>query len=190
VDLQVKEQVVPDAVAEESEGSESRFLNGRLAMFFNSRRGVPTYRTISDFTWDVAPLPTGPVSNAGILHSDAYCMAANTENKEDAWTFIEFANSEAGQHIIARSGRTVPSLMSVAESADFLDPNLPPANSRIFIDTAATLRTVPILPTWPGIEETADNEIQRAFYGQVSVEEAAASAAAITQQYFDELQGP
>jgi hypothetical protein len=46
------------------------------------------------------------------------------------------------------------------------------------------------LPTWPGIEETADNEIQRAFYGQVSVEEAAASAAAITQQYFDELQGP
>jgi multiple sugar transport system substrate-binding protein len=80
--------------------------------------------------------------------------------------------------------------MSVAESADFLDPNLPPANSRIFIDTAATLRTVPILPTWPGIEETADNEIQRAFYGQVSVEEAAASAAAITQQYFDELQGP
>ncbi|MFC1976082.1 ABC transporter substrate-binding protein [Chloroflexota bacterium] len=39
VDLQVKEHVVPDAVAESAETSESRFLNGRLAMYFNSRRG-------------------------------------------------------------------------------------------------------------------------------------------------------
>ena len=49
VDLQVKEQVVPDAAAEAAESSESRFLNGRLAMYFNSRRGVPTYRTIKTF---------------------------------------------------------------------------------------------------------------------------------------------
>jgi len=183
VDLQVKERVAPDAVAETSESSESRFLNGRLAMYFNSRRGVPTYRTITTFEWDVAPLPAGD-HPAGILHSDGYCMAANTQDKQAAWTFIEFANSVQGQKLIATTGRTVPSLRQVAESAAFLDPTQAPANSAVFIDTIPALRRVPLMSTWPGIEETASREIERAFYGQVTVEEAAASAISLTQTFF------
>ena len=185
VDLQVKEGVVPDALQEAAEESETRFLNGRMAMFFNSRRGVPTYRTIQNFEWDVAPLPRGD-QPAGILHSDAYCLAAQTNNKDAAWTFIEFANSEQGQQIIAQSGRTVPSLKRVAESATFLDPTLPPANARVYVDTIPTLRRVPLMTTWVGIEETASREIERAFYGQVSVEEAAATAVERTQTFFDQ----
>jgi len=41
---------------------------------------VPTYREISVFDWDVAPLPQGKQS-ATILHADAYCMAAASKNK-------------------------------------------------------------------------------------------------------------
>ncbi len=185
VDLQVEEGVVPDAVAEAAESSESRFLNGRLAMYFNSRRGVPTYRTIKSFTWDVAPLPRGSQA-AGILHSDAYCLAAAAADKEAAWQFIEFANSFAGQEIVARSGRTVPSLMAVANSPVFLDPSLPPANSHVYIDTVPILGRVPIMTTWAGIEETASKEIERAFYGQVSVQEAVDTAVALTQPFFDQ----
>lgn len=70
VDLQTRHRVVPDAVEEKSESSESRFLNGRLGMFLNSRRGVPTYRTITGFDWDVAALPRRK-QRAGILHADA-----------------------------------------------------------------------------------------------------------------------
>lgn len=187
VDLQVKEGVVPDAVAESAEESEARFLNGRLAMFFNSRRGVPTYRTIESFQWDVAPLPRGEQA-AGILHSDGYCMAAATANKEAAWTFIEYANSVAGQELVARSGRTVPSLRAVADSPAFLDPEQPPANSRIFVETIPVIRRVPVMTTWVAIEETANKEVERAFYGEASVEEAAAAAAALTQGYFDQAQ--
>ena len=186
VDLQVTEQVVPDAVAEAAEGSESRFLNGRLGMFFDSRRGVPTYRTIEGFRWDVAPLPVGE-ERAGILHSDGYCMAAATENKEAAWTFIEFANSEVGQRIIARTGRTVPSLSAVAESADFLDPTYPPAHSRVFIDYAADMRLVPVMPGWPAIEEVVDREIERAFYGRTSTAEAVTSAMSLAAPYFSQF---
>jgi multiple sugar transport system substrate-binding protein len=185
VDLQVKEGIVPDAVAESAEKSESRFLNGRLAMYFNSRRGVPTYRTIKSFSWDVAPLPHNQQA-AGILHSDAYCMAARSKNKEAAWSFIEFANSVAGQKLVAVSGRTVPSLKEVADSPVFLDPNQPPANSRVYIDTIPTLGRVPIMTTWSAIEETASKEIERAFYGQVSVQEAARSAIELTQPYFEQ----
>ncbi len=100
VALQTEHGVVPDALAEAAEDSESRFLNGRTAMFLDSRRGTPTARAIDGFDWDVAALPTGQVP-AGILHSDAYCMAAATPDKEAAWTFIEFANSLEGQAIVA-----------------------------------------------------------------------------------------
>jgi multiple sugar transport system substrate-binding protein len=188
VDLQIKEKVVPDAVAEAAESSESRFLNGRLAMYFNSRRGVPTYRTITQFTWDVAPLPIGRQA-AGILHSDAYCLAATAADKEAAWIFIEFANTPTGQSLIATSGRTVPSLKNIADSPAFLDDQ-PPAHARIFLDTIPVLGQVPLMPNWVRIEETANREIERAFYGQATVEEAAATALILTQPFLDQIQSP
>jgi len=77
----------------------------------------------------------------------------------------------------------------VAESPAFLDPQQRPASSRVFLDTIPLLRRVPLLPKWPTIEETASREIERAFYGQASVEEAAASAISLTSPYF-EVQGP
>ena len=109
VDLQMKHHIVPDAVAEAGEFSESRFLNGTLGMFFDSRRGTPTFRTITDFDWDVAPSPRG-LQPASILHSDAYCMAAGSQAKEAAWRFIEYANSQSGQELMVTTGRTVPSM--------------------------------------------------------------------------------
>jgi len=183
VDLQVKEQVVPDAAAEQAEPSEDRFMNGRLGMYFNSRRGVTTYRALASLDWDVAPLPRG-AQPAGILHSDGYCMSARTKVKESAWAFIEFANSAAGQEMMAGTGRTVPSLREVAESPAFLDPNQKPAHSQVFLDVIPTLRRMPNLPEWPRIEETAGAEIERAFYGQASVQEAAEAAISTTLTYF------
>ncbi len=187
VNLQVQEGVVPDAVAESAISSENRFLQGTLAMYFNSRRGVPTYRTISDFRWDVAPLPRFRQA-AGILHSDGYCMAAATRNKEAAWTFIEYANSAAGQRLVAETGRTVPSLRQVAAEPVFLEPTLPPQNSRVFLDTLPVMRQVPTIAQWVAVEETANREIERAFYGQISVAEAAATAVQLTQSFFSEGQ--
>lgn len=175
VDLQTRHRVVPNAAEEESEDSESRFLNGRLAMLLNSRRGVPTYRTIDSFAWDVAPLPTFGEPTT-VLHSDAYCLAAASKAKDEAWRFIEFANSPEGQTIIAGSGRTVPSLRSVAESPAFLDPAQPPESSRVFLDAAVHARALPVIPQWAGLEEIAGAELRRAYYGRASVEEAMRAA--------------
>ncbi len=175
--------VVPGRVEEAAQDSESRFLAGTMAMYLNSRRGVPTYREIDSFDWDVAPLPNGKTS-AGILHSDAYCLSATAVNKNAAWTFIEFANSVDGQTIIAGSGRTVPSLKSVAESDAFLDPTQPPSRAEIFINNADVLRRVPVISTWQEIESVANEEIERAFYGDITVEEAAQLAYQRTEEYF------
>lgn len=182
-DLHNVHHVVPGRVEEAGQDSESRFLAGTTAMYLNSRRGVPTYREITAFTWDVAPLPNGK-NSAAILHSDAYCLSSTTPDKEAAWRFIEFANSVEGQNIVARSGRTVPSLKEVAQSSAFLDPALPPARAQVFIDNAAILRRVPLISTWQEIEGVADQEIERAFYGDITAEQAARLAFQRTEEYF------
>jgi multiple sugar transport system substrate-binding protein len=181
--LQTEHGVIPDAIAQSAESNESRFLNGTLAMYFNSRRGVPTYRTITRFGWDVAPLPRGSHA-AGILHSDGYCMSAESRNKEAAWRFIEFANSAAGQTLIAHTGRTVPSLRAVAESPAFLEPDLPPARSRVFVESMENVRRVPVTANWPAIEDTASQDIEQAFFGRIPVPQAASDAVRRTLEWF------
>lgn len=182
-ELQTVQGVVPDALAQSAESNESRFMNGTLAMYFNSRRGVPTYRTITAFGWDVAPLPRG-TQEAGILHSDGYCLAASSREKEAAWRFIEFANSTIGQELIVETGRTVPSLRTVAESAAFLEPAKPPSRSYVFLETIETIRAVPVMANWPVVEDTASQDIEQAFFGRVSVQEAAETAVLRTMQLF------
>lgn len=182
-DLQRKHHVVPNAEEEASEDSESRFLNGRTAMFFNSRRGVPTYRESANFDWDVAALPRGK-TQAGILHADGYCLPSASKNKDAAWVFIEYANSAEGQTIVAASGRTVPSLIAVANSPAFLDPNQKPANSRVFLETIPFLRALPVHPNWAEIEEIAGEELERAFYGDADPYEALLRAIERTRELF------
>lgn len=183
VDLQTVHGVAPNRLEEAAIDSETRFVQGTTAMYLNSRRGTPTYRESAAFDWDIAPLPRGQQA-AGILHSDAYCLSAAAKNKDAAWRFIEFANSPTGQTIVARSGRTVPSLIAVAESEAFLDPAARPARSRVFLDTIPDLQMVPLISTWEEIESTASEEIERAFFGDITAEEAAILARDRTEEYF------
>ncbi len=181
--LQTTHKVVPDAVAEESESSESRFLNGRLAMFIESRRVVPEFRAIEAFDWDVAALPVGK-RRASILHSDAYCMTAAGQHKDAAWAFIEFANTTEGQTILAQTGRTVPSLIALAESPVFLDPTMKPAHNQVFLDAIPGMRNLPIMATWNDIEGVLGTELQSAFTGAITLDEAIQAANEQSAEFF------
>jgi multiple sugar transport system substrate-binding protein len=164
LDLRTVDGVTPTDEEAEAEDLESRFLNGRLGMLMESRRVVPTFRTIEAFTWDVARLPSFGEA-VSVLHSDAYCMTAASDAKEAAWRFTEFALGPEGQRIIAEAGRTVPSLRSVADSDAFLDPDADPANAKVFLEQIPFLRAVPVISTWPEIEDTANGLLEEAYYG-------------------------
>jgi multiple sugar transport system substrate-binding protein len=160
LDLRSRYLVTPSDQDREAEDDEARFANGRLAMLLSSRRSTPTFRTIEEFDWDVAPLPVLREA-AGILHSDAYCLAADSSRKDAAWRFIEFALGPEGQRVVARTGRTVPSLIAVARSRAFLDPTVRPRNARAFLDGIPAIRRVPSISTWPEIEDTVDPILER-----------------------------
>nr|WP_229075113.1 sugar ABC transporter substrate-binding protein [Actinoplanes sp. DH11] len=163
VDLRLAYGVVPTDEEVESEDDESRFANGRLAMLLSSRRSTTTFRSITGFEWDVAPLPVYR-QQVGVLHSDAYCMTRGGSNKPAAWNFLEYAISAEGQRIIAATGRTVPSHIGVSTSPDFLGPAQPPRSAKVFLDAIPTVRALPAVSTWPEIEDVTGGILENALY--------------------------
>lgn len=170
LDLQGGERLAPFEQEVEAKDLDARFLDGELGMFLSSRREVPSFRTIEDFDWDVASLPTVR-EPASVLHSDAYCLARGN-GADAAWRFVEFAAGPEGQRTLARSGRIVPSLKSVARSKDFLDPSQPPRSSQVFLDAIPTIRRLPVASTWPELEDAIDLALKRAYYTELTVDEA------------------
>ena len=183
-DLRREHLVIPSEQEVEAEDDETRFQNGREAMVLSSRRATPTFRTITAFDWDVAALPKH-AEQAGILHSDAYCMTKASGNKDAAWAFMEFALGEEGQRITALSGRTVPSLKSVAQSNAFLDPSLKPAHSEVFLDTIPVIQRVPTISTWPEIEDASGAILEGGLYKGVPADQVAKQLAERTAPMFE-----
>jgi multiple sugar transport system substrate-binding protein len=186
--LHATEKVTPGEEEVEAEDDETRFQNGRLAMVLSSRRSTPTFRTIQKFDWDVAALPQHE-QQAGILHSDAYCLTKASENKDAAWSFMEYALGPEGAPIVAESGRTVPSLKSVAESDAFLDPTAKPANSQVFLDTIPVIQQVPSISTWPEIEDASGPILEEAYYDGESAAAVASELRAATDDLFARGEG-
>jgi multiple sugar transport system substrate-binding protein len=171
VDLQRSYKVTPNEAEAKSEDVESRFMNGRIGMVLASRASTPSFREIEGFEWDVAPLPMKKEKST-ILHSDAYCIASASKNKDLAWAFVEYAQGPDGQTRAAKLGRTVPSRKDIAQSEAFLDPTQAPASSQVFLDMIPHMQLVPIISTWPQVEGVVNEELERAFYGVITVDEA------------------
>lgn len=181
LDLRQTHGVVPTDEEAESEDLETRFLRGGLAMMMESRKVVPTFRTIEDFDWDVAALPRFGDEPVSILHSDAYCMTAAAAHPDEAWRFLEYALGPQGQAIAAETGRTVPSLMEVASSEAFLMPDAEPSNSQVFLDQLSLLRSVPHMARWPEVEDAINALLEEAFYEPTTSPETPELTAAMKQ---------
>jgi multiple sugar transport system substrate-binding protein len=183
------EGVVPPEVEAQAEDDEARFMRGGAAMFLQSRRAVPTLREIEGFAWNVAPLPVAD-QPATVLHSDAFCMAAATAAKPEAWKFIEFAVGAEGQTLLAQTGRIVPSLKAVAESDAFLAPTeggepLLPLNNQVYLDNVAIMSRLPNISTWPEVEDAFNAKFERIFYDEIDIPAAAAEVVAESKPIFE-----
>ena len=188
VGLARDDRVVPGEADIAAQDLETRFVTGKLGMFLSSRRDTPVLREVRGLNWDVAPLPRGK-EPAGILHSDAYCLAAGTEEDllADAARFVAFATGEQGQTITALGGRTVPSMRAIARSGAFHDPTQPPEHSEVFVDGVPHIRRTPVTPTWTEIEDLAGEILLRAFYEPgYSIDDAIEALEAETQHLFEE----
>ncbi|MGL5909520.1 MAG: ABC transporter substrate-binding protein [Phycicoccus sp.] len=169
VDL-VGSGVTPDREQMAAQELPDQFATGKVAMFMSSRVEVPALREQRGLDFDVAGLPVLG-RPASVLHSDAYCVSAQSTNQAAAAKFVAYATGRQGQTVTALGGRTVPSLRAVAESPAFLSPSRLPASSQVFLDAVPHLRHTPVTPAWPEVEDVVGTQLQRAFQDGVPLDE-------------------
>lgn len=160
-------RVTPRLIEYQAENNDARFARGALAMLFQSRRYTASLRELEGqgkgLDWDVAPLPKLQ-KQVGVLHSDAYCMAAASTQPDAARQFVAYALSPEGSTILSSSGRTVPSRKSIAESPAFLDPAQKPARAKVFLDAIPHLKRTPNIAVWHEVESKSDVLLEEWFY--------------------------
>ncbi|MBE6648956.1 MAG: extracellular solute-binding protein [Ruminococcaceae bacterium] len=136
-------------------GKTQAFAQGEIAMLVDGRWDVSYFRDADsgiDFTWDVCPLPmyreydvegfgaeretTVHGIEAGHSGSVGICINKNSELKAASWKFIEFVASAEGQTAQAKKGFAIPLQKELANTEVFLQTDLMPRNSKVFINAA------------------------------------------------------
>lgn len=158
------------------------FTQGELAVYLDSRRSVPAFRKADGLAFDVRPLPRAEAGtpSRSLLASDAYCVSKVSASPQLAAELARFAAGGEGAEVLARSGRTVPALRELAESAAFLAPDLQPRSSQVFLDVLPDLRRLPNIAVQDEAEETADDLLTQLFAEKAGLAATAAEVDAAT----------
>lgn len=131
-----------------------------------------------DFALSTAPMPEGPGGSISVVGGEDIVLTTACEAPDAAMEVLRFFLDEWSQTEMARVGQmSVLQDLDVTQLQDYYG---------VFVDQLATARARTPHPQYPRIEEALSTEVQRAFAGEVSVEEALSSAA---QQIDDLLAG-
>lgn len=120
------------------ETGQEPFLAGNIGMAGPyGRWKTPTFRLITDFDWDLAPMPHEPgVKPRNGIFTAGWAMAKAGKHQEAAWRFVKYACSARGQELMCSDGLAIPVLKDVANGPTFSDPTQKPKNYRVFLDAA------------------------------------------------------
>jgi multiple sugar transport system substrate-binding protein len=140
-----------DANLSQAGGDAAVFAAGQAAMIIQNASRVSAFNS-AGLNYDVAALPIpADGQRAASAAGAAWTMSAASDNKEAAWTFLNWLQStDGGQRIYTESGEILPALMSTAKSAAFLGSDQPPANRQAFITEGESAKpgVIVVIPEW------------------------------------------
>jgi multiple sugar transport system substrate-binding protein len=159
-------------------GDAAVFQSGQVAMIIQNASRVSAFNS-ANMNYDVVvnPLPEGGVRTNSAAGA-AWVMSRDSDNKDAAWTFLQWLQSTDGsQRIYTESGEIFPALQSTARSDAFLGLDQPPANRQAFLTEgeSAGVGRLGYFPHWNEMAGTIINPgLERIWAGDASVEEAVA----------------
>jgi len=151
--------------AAEAEGVDpsSLFLTGRIGMVGPFGRWVvPSFRSIAGpgepggFKWDFLPLPRGR-AHANVIATVAWSMASESAHPAEAFELLRWLVSKDIQSSQSRLGLAIPTRRSVAESDAFINPDVPPASDRMYLDEVDVAQVA----QWPADASFVDQFARR-----------------------------
>ncbi|HIQ06762.1 MAG TPA: sugar ABC transporter substrate-binding protein, partial [Anaerolineae bacterium] len=174
-DLMNEGYAMRSATLNQQGGDAAVFQTGQVAMIIQNASRVPTFNLNPDLDYDVAPIP---IPKDGKRHSvaggAAWVMSAQSDNKEAAWTFMQWLQSKGGgQSMYTKNGEIFPALKSVANSEEFLGLGKP-ANRKAFLIEAAAAEVgrFGYFPEWGELNGSILNpQMDRLWTGEATPEE-------------------
>lgn len=160
-------------------GAPRPFALGKVAMDLGNNAYIPDYvAQIADFEWGLYPLPRAPKEGsvpAPSFNGNPICMSAKTQAPNEAFDALAFLSGAEGMEMVAAGKLTMPALKSAADSEPYTTP--PPTGMLRLSEGhqyAQDLRFTKYRLEWI---ITVQNELDRAFIGEATIEDAAAAAA-------------
>jgi len=158
------------------------FANGQAAMYV---AGSWFAGTLTDEfpqingKWDVAPLPKGSAGCGTTIAGDALVIFSQSKKADAAWKFIEFLSKPenvAEWTYKSPAGTTLPPINSLLDSPDLVQTK--PVLKGFAEAMKCGVSNVVANPDWPKIEESLNEQLGKAMYGEQTASAALDASAA------------
>ncbi|MBK9715154.1 MAG: sugar ABC transporter substrate-binding protein [Kouleothrix sp.] len=174
-DLMNNNLAMRDAALSQAGGDAAVFQSGQAAMILQNSSRVSAFNQ-AGLKYDVvaAPIPKGG-QRANVAGGAAWVMSAKSDNKDAAWTFLQWLqSSDGGEQIYTQSGEIFPALQSVAKTT-FLKQETPPANKQAFLTEGESSKVggFGYFPDWNELSGSIiEAGLQKVWAGEQQPEEA------------------
>lgn len=152
-------------------GDEIAFETGKIGMFTDRYSYVSKARAITDFEWDIAPMPEGPNGRGTSMGYAGYSVF-DTDHPEEAMELLKFLTSKNAMGVTSQY--FVPSRQSILESDIFLKAaDLPsPESIKIAVlDQMEKARVAPGHPNWQQIDVKMQTLLDMLYTQSMSAED-------------------
>lgn len=158
---------IPDPVATARGDQVQMFTNGDLAMFISGAWEIDELENNKeDAPYGIAKLPTGKQEGVSLV-TDSYVISSISDNKEEAWKFIEFMGQEEQQKIVTDAYNWFPVIKAENEVARYQEDNMKP-----FMEIMPAGKAEPQVPNWDEFNKSFLIAIQKVLTGEATPEEA------------------
>jgi multiple sugar transport system permease protein len=171
-------------------GAADLFMTGKLAMFHSGIWNTPQFRDIKGFDWDVAMFPKGPTGiRAFGTGGSGYGIARGTKHADLAWDLVKYLSGPQGMAALARTGRALPAIKSLAASDVWLDGRKP-LHKIITIQGVPFIKFLPFTPVWDEVMTKINPEMDQVWMGKKSAAQAVKKTLPAAQAVLDESLRP
>lgn len=144
------------------------FGSGKAAMFPAISVSAPElYKLLGD-RLGVAPLPAGK-QKATIVHGLSWAMNEKTKHQQEAWDLIQVLSGKEGEQYLAESGFSIPAYKGTEEG--WLK-SIPSLDLKVFVDSLDFAVPYPVSERTAEWQDVETKELQDAYLGKKSFEEA------------------
>jgi len=146
---------VPSAFAEN--GSEQKFLTGKIAMLIgNGRWSAYTFKDVKKFLWKIAPVPKGSAGRANFFHISMFAISRPSKNPEASFEFLKYMVSEEGIKAGLADMQGIPARKDIADAASFKNTpfNVKHNTVQPFVESLPTVHRSPSLTNFSQVNDT------------------------------------